>query len=96
MTFIVAEIGVNWDGNPLLLENMIKNAKKAGCNAVKFQSFDEKIVKDHPEASHLLKSSVSESNIELINSIAKKITFQANRRRRIKNCSLRYKKPNKK
>ena len=72
LTFIVAEIGVNWNGDAILLENMIENAKKAGCNAVKFQSFDEKIVKDHPQSSHLLKSSVSKSNIELINSIAKK------------------------
>ena len=69
LTFIVAEIGVNWNGDAILLENMIENAKKAGCNAVKFQSFDEKIVKDHPQSSHLLKSSVSKSNIELINLI---------------------------
>ena len=39
MVFIVAEIGVNWNGNYDLLDEMMKHAKESGCNAVKLQSF---------------------------------------------------------
>ena len=37
MTFIVAEIGINWDGNLELAREMIEKSKKCGCDAVKFQ-----------------------------------------------------------
>tara|TARA_B100000586_G_scaffold261833_1_gene229459 strand:+ start:281 stop:976 length:696 start_codon:yes stop_codon:yes gene_type:complete len=74
--FVTAEIGVNWDGNFELVEKMIMNSKNAGCDAVKFQAFDEKIVKDHPEKERLLKTSISKSNIEQINSIAKKVGIE--------------------
>jgi sialic acid synthase SpsE len=76
MTYVVAEIGVNWNGDFNLVEEMIKNAKNSGCNAVKFQSFNEDIVKDHPEKSCLLQSSISSSNIEIIDSISKKIGIE--------------------
>ena len=56
MVFVVAEIGVNWDGNFETAKNMMKNAKSSGCNAVKFQSFDEEIIKNHPQKSRLIKS----------------------------------------
>ncbi len=74
--FVTAEIGVNWDGNFELVEKMIMNSKNAGCDAVKFQAFDEKIVKDHPEKERLLETSISKSNIEQINSIAKKVGIE--------------------
>ena len=72
MVFITAEIGVNWEGDFILLEKMMRNAKNAGCDAIKLQAFDEKIVSEHPEKNRLLKSSVSRNNIEQINSISKK------------------------
>ena len=72
MTFVVAEIGVNWNGNFKLVQEMIENAKKAGCNAVKFQSFNESIVKEHPDKELLLKTSISKDNIDEIDGIAKK------------------------
>ena len=71
MVFIVSEIGVNWNGDLKLAEDMIKKVKGIGCHAVKFQAFNEKIVKDHPEKEALLKCSVTENNIEQINKIAK-------------------------
>lgn len=71
MTFIVAEIGINWDGNLELAREMIEKSKKCGCDAVKFQAFTEDTVKDHPEKDRLMKSSISEENIEKINSFAK-------------------------
>ena len=41
-TYVIAEIGVNHNGNVLLAKKMIKKAKKTGANAVKFQSFKAK------------------------------------------------------
>jgi sialic acid synthase SpsE len=71
MAFITAEIGVNWNGDFDLVEQMISDAKKAGCDAVKFQSFNESNISDHPQKEKLLQSSISEKNIENIHSIAK-------------------------
>ena len=39
--FIVAEIGANHNGDLNLAKKMIYSAKKCGCDAVKFQSWDE-------------------------------------------------------
>ena len=41
--FIIAEIGANHNGNLELAKKTILAAKKAGCDAVKFQSWDEKL-----------------------------------------------------
>ena len=76
MIFITAEIGVNWDGDYLLLEKMMYNAKNSGCNAIKLQSFNEKIVSEHNEKERLLKSSVSKENIERIDSLSKKVGIE--------------------
>ena len=66
MVFITAEIGVNWDGNFELVEKMMLDAKNSNCDAVKFQAFNEKMMKDHPEKDRLLKTSISKDNIEQI------------------------------
>ena len=66
MTFIVAEIGINWDGDFELAKEMMMQSKKAGCDAVKFQAFSEEIVKEHPEKNRLIKASISKENIETI------------------------------
>jgi sialic acid synthase SpsE len=71
MTYIVAEIGVNWNGDIDLARNMIKQAKASGCDAVKFQSYDASIVKDHPEFERLMKCTISEENIDEIHAFAK-------------------------
>jgi len=76
LVFITAEIGVNWEGDFILLEKMMGDAKNAGCDAVKLQAFNEKIVSEHPKKSRLLKSSVSRDNIEQINSISKKMNIE--------------------
>lgn len=76
MTFVVAEIGVNWDGDFELAKDMMKYAKSSGCNAVKFQSFNEEIVRNHHERSKLMKSSINERNIEIINELAKSIGIE--------------------
>ncbi len=76
MFFVVAEIGVNWDGDFELAKEMIKNAKEAGCDAVKFQAYQEEIVKNHPEKSRLVKSAISKNNVETINEIANSIGIE--------------------
>jgi N,N'-diacetyllegionaminate synthase len=74
--FIVAEIGVNWDGNFDLLKNMMNKSKEIGCNAVKFQAFEPEMVKAHPESKRLLKSAITKDNIQQINDLAKDIGIE--------------------
>lgn len=76
MVFVIAEIGVNWDGNFDLLKSMMINAKECKCNAVKLQAFNENIVKDHPEKSRLMSCSVSKDNIETIDKLAKSVGIE--------------------
>ncbi len=38
-SYIIAEIGINHNGNMDLAERMILEAKSVGANAVKFQSY---------------------------------------------------------
>jgi sialic acid synthase SpsE len=44
LVFVTAEIGMNWDGDFSLIEKMMNDAKDTGFDAVKLQSFDEKII----------------------------------------------------
>lgn len=76
MSFIIAEIGVNWDGDFELAQKLMGLAKSSDCNAVKFQSFNEEIVIEHPERSRLMKSSISKQNIEEINKLANLIGIE--------------------
>ena len=63
---VIAEIGINWDGDFDLLFEMINKSKESGCNAVKLQSFERTTCNNHPETERLLKSSVTEKNIEKV------------------------------
>ena len=76
MIFLVAEIGVNWDGDFKLAREMMKNAKEAGFNAVKFQAFNKEIIKDHLEVNRLIKCAISTENIDEINNIAKSVGIE--------------------
>lgn len=76
MAFVVAEIGVNWDGDFDLAKEMMVKAKETGCNAVKFQAYEEEIVKDHPERIRLMKSTITKLNIDEINHLAKSVGIE--------------------
>lgn len=76
MIFLVAEIGVNWDGDFKLVREMMENAKEAGFNAVKFQAYNKEIIKDHPEVNRLIKCAISTENIDEINNIAKSVGIE--------------------
>jgi len=76
MTMIVAEIGVNWNGDLKLAKEMMIQAKKCFCDAVKFQAYNKELVKDHPKKELLLKSAISCDNIETINEIAASVGIE--------------------
>ncbi len=76
MLFVVAEIGVNWDGDYNLVKDLMSKAKEVGCDAVKFQSFNEDLIKDHPQKNRLIKSAITKSNIDSIDKIAKSIGIE--------------------
>ena len=76
MVFIVAEIGVNWDGDFGLVKEMMSMAKKAGFDAVKFQAFNKSLIQEHPEWERLMNSTISQENIEKINSIAQDVGIE--------------------
>jgi len=75
MTTIISEIGVNWNGNFELLYEMIKTSKTIGCDLVKFQSIDGTKL-EHPKKEQIMKSSITEKNIEEIDQICKKINIE--------------------
>lgn len=52
--FIIAEIGVNHNGNLKEAFKLIDEAKKCGADAVKFQTYitDELVLKKAPKAEH--------------------------------------------
>ena len=62
--FIIAEIGVNHNGDLSLAKKMILEAKKAGVDAVKFQSFkaDNLVSKDAKKADYQIKNTGKEES----------------------------------
>ncbi|HWY33497.1 MAG TPA: N-acetylneuraminate synthase family protein, partial [Nitrosopumilaceae archaeon] len=76
MVFIIGEIGVNWNGNFELAREMMENAKKAGCNAVKFQAFHYDMVKNHPKSLLLTETTISKKNVESINELSKSVGIE--------------------
>lgn len=76
MVFVIAEIGVNWDGNFELAKDMMEHAKKSGCDAVKFQAYTHELIKEHPDASRLIKSAITNLNVEKIDQIAKSVGIE--------------------
>lgn len=73
---IIAEIGVNWDGDFNLLKEMMTEAKSAGCDYVKLQAFTKDMTKEHPESERLAKTSVSKENIQKIDQLANEVCIE--------------------
>jgi len=68
-TFIIAEAGVNHNGNLELAKKMIDAAVEAGADAVKFQTFKaEKVVSRYaPKAEYQMKTTTAdESQLEMV------------------------------
>lgn len=70
MTFIIAEAGVNHNGDINLARRLVDAAKEAGCDAVKFQNFvSEKLVnKTAPKAEYQKNNAKNkaESQLEML------------------------------
>jgi N-acetylneuraminate synthase len=67
--FIIAEAGVNHNGDANLAKKLVKAAQEAGADAVKFQTFSaESIITRHaPKAAYQRRTtSVSETQLEMI------------------------------
>lgn len=76
VTYIISEIGVNWDGDFDLVKKMMKESKNCGCNAVKFQAYQEEMIKDHPQKKRLVQSAITKTNVEIINELAKSVGIE--------------------
>jgi len=62
--YIIAEIGINHEGNPKIAKKLIYNAKKAGADAVKFQVFKpEVLATPSSEKTNLQKKSMKKEPI---------------------------------
>jgi len=71
-TFVIAEAGVNHNGNVNTAIELIKAAKHAGANCVKFQTFkaERVAVPTAPKAKYQLRSTDSdESQVEMLRSL---------------------------
>ena len=73
---LIAEIGVNWDGDFELVKEMMLESANANFDFVKFQAFQPELVAKHPEASRVHSSSITSENIKKINSIAEDIGIE--------------------
>lgn len=68
-TFIIAEVGVNHNGDVTLAEELIKAAANAGCDAVKFQTFrtENLVTKTAEKAKYQeINTETSESQFEML------------------------------
>lgn len=72
-TFIVAEIGINHNGEINLAKNLIKSAKEAGADAVKFQTYNTelRVSKNSPIYNILKKCELSSETTEKLINFAK-------------------------
>ncbi len=66
--FIIAEAGVNHNGNLRLAKRLVNNAKKAGANAIKFQTFkaENVVIKNADMASYQIKNIVQKKSQQVM------------------------------
>jgi len=70
-TFIIAEIGVNHDGNLDKAKRLIRSAKLSGADAVKFQTFkaEQLVTSNSPKAKYQENSTGSGTQFEMLKSL---------------------------
>tara|TARA_Y100001936_G_C16094155_1_gene690039 strand:+ start:10846 stop:11577 length:732 start_codon:yes stop_codon:yes gene_type:complete len=71
-SYIVAEIASNWEGKISIAKKLIKESKKAGADAVKFQMWraTDLYKKDHPEWKFIKKSEISFTKAKILKNYA--------------------------
>lgn len=70
--FIIAEVGVNHNGDLELAKELIREAARCGADCVKFQTFkaERVVLSDAPKAHYQLKTtSVDESQLDMLKSL---------------------------
>jgi N,N'-diacetyllegionaminate synthase len=77
-TFVIAEIGSNWEGSIKKAEKIIKECKNAGADAVKFQMWraNDLYKKSHPNWNEISNSELTFEKAEKIKNIAKKYNIE--------------------
>ena len=72
--FVVAEIGSNWEGNFQKAKKIVKECKKSGADAVKFQMWRAKDLYDesHPNWKEIKKSELSFKIVKKLKEISDK------------------------
>lgn len=77
-TFVIAEIGSNWEGSISKAKKIVKECKHAGANAVKFQMWRAKDLysKDHPEWKVIKKSELTFENAKKIKKFSDKLGIE--------------------
>ena len=73
-TFVVAEIGSNWEGSMKKAEKIIRECKKAGADAVKFQMWraSDLYSEKHPDWKTIKKSEISFEKGKILKKLADK------------------------
>ena len=61
-TYVIAEIGINHNGDINLAKQLIDKAKQSDCNAVKFQKRDIDVVYSQEELGHTKKVTIWNNN----------------------------------
>jgi len=77
-SYIVAEIASNWEGKISTAKKLIKESKKAGADAVKFQMWraTDLYKKDHPEWKFIKKSEISFTKAKILKNHADSIGIE--------------------
>jgi len=76
MTFLTAELGTNWRGDPEVLKRMVTKCHWAGVDAVKFQALSIELINRHPEWDWYHHASITVDNIDTIDKICKEIGME--------------------
>jgi N,N'-diacetyllegionaminate synthase len=73
-TYVIAEIGLNHNGNITRAKELIDSAKRAGADAVKFQTYitEKRVEKNSPIYSILKKCELPFSDFKILNNYSKK------------------------
>ena len=96
-TYIIAEIGVNHQGNINIAKKLISSAKSIGADAVKFQSFKTDLLSSRkaPKVNYQKKSNPKETHYEMLKSLElsynqQKLLFEYCKKKEIEFISTPY------